>query len=62
MTRLFTGLLTALACLALASCDEAPAPEVRATPEPVIATSGNSNASKKQNSCRSGVGRSHCCS
>ena len=48
MTRLFTGLLTALACLALASCDEAPAPEVRATPEPVIATSGNSNAVAKQ--------------
>ena len=48
MTRLFTGLLPAVACLALASCDEAPAPEAKAAPEPVIAPSGNSNAIAKQ--------------
>ncbi|WP_298840556.1 penicillin-insensitive murein endopeptidase [uncultured Roseobacter sp.] len=48
MTRLSIGLLTAIAGLILASCDEAPAPEVLAPPEPVIATSGNSNAIAKQ--------------
>ncbi|WP_300032841.1 penicillin-insensitive murein endopeptidase [uncultured Roseobacter sp.] len=48
MTRLTTGLLTVLAALFLASCDEAPAPQARATPEPVIATSGNANVVAKK--------------